>query len=318
MSKEEKQRGEPKPCVFIHVNHRQILGAHVGEKSLRYFSRHNDKFDVKFIETKDHPFLLAKEGEMFLRNGVKRKWRMNDLQSFTPLRFMPPELMNYRGRAVVIDPDVFAVGDVWDLLSRDMGGKAIMCRPRSKVISDINGKLASSVMLLDCAKLKHWNAEEQFNEMFNGRRDYKKWITLMYEDRSTIGLLENSWNDLDVLNKKTRMLHTTKRWTQPWKAGLPIDFVPADKFDAFPPLGWLLYFRRKIFGDYSFLGRYKSHPDKNQEDFFFALLQECIDDGSVTEEMVQNEMLLDHVRKDAPGVLSRAPSVDQVIAALPA
>ena len=43
----------------------------------------------------------------------------------------------------------------------------------------------------------------------------------MYEDRKTIGLLENSWNDLDVLNSNTRMLHTTRRWTQPWKAGLP-------------------------------------------------------------------------------------------------
>jgi hypothetical protein len=38
----------------------------------------------------------------------------------------------------------------------------------------------------------------------------------------------------------------------------------------------------------------------------------------VTEEMVQNEMLLDHVRKDAPSVLSKAPPVDRVIAALPA
>jgi hypothetical protein len=317
MSKKVSKRDQAKPCVFIHVNHKQILGAHVGEKSLRYFSSNNDKFDVRFIETKDHCFLYARHGDLFLRNGVERKWRMNDLQSFTPLRFMPPELMNYQGRAVVIDPDVFAVGDVWDLLSRDMEGKAIMCRPRSKTNRDINGKLASSVMLLDCAKLKHWNAEQQFNEMFEGKRDYKKWITLMYEDRSTIGLLENSWNDLDMLNKNTRMLHTTKRWTQPWKAGLPIDFVPADKFDAFPPLGWLLHLRRKIFGDYSFLGHYKTHPDKNQENLFFALLQECIKDGSVTEEMVRNEMLLDHVRKDAPSVLRRAPSIEQVLEAIP-
>jgi hypothetical protein len=318
MSQQINRSATPKPCVFIHVNHKQILGAHVGEKSLRYFSNNNDKFDVKFIETKDHPFLSAKEGEMFLRNGVMRKWRMNDLQSFTPLRFMPPELMGYKGRAVVIDPDVFAVSDVWELLNRDMHGKAILCRPRSKKNRDINGKLATSVMLLDCAKLQHWSVEQQFNEMFEGRRDYKKWITLMYEDRSIIGLIENSWNDLDVLNKRTKMLHTTKRWTQPWKAGLPIDFVPADKFETFPPLGWLLYFRRKIFGDYAFLGNYKVHPDKNQEDLFFALLQECVDDGTVTEEMVQNEMLLDHVRKDAPSVLSNAPSVDRVVAALPA
>jgi hypothetical protein len=173
-------------------------------------------------------------------------------------------------------------------------------------------------MLLDCAKLRHWRAEEQFNEMFEGQRDYKKWITLMYEDRKSIGLIENSWNDLDVLNKRTKLLHTTKRWTQPWKAGLPIDFVPADKMDSFPPLGWLLYLRRKLFGDYSFLGHYKPHPDKNQEGLFFALLQECLNDGTVTEAMVQQEMLLDHVRKDALAVLGKAPRLDQLVAGLPA
>jgi hypothetical protein len=318
----EKQSTEieadPKPCVFIHVNHKQILGAYVGERSLRHFSENNDKFDVKFIETKDHDFLLAKEGEYFLRDGVRREWRMNDLQSFTPLRFMPPELMGYRGRAVVIDPDVFAVSDVWDLLNRDMDGKAIMCRPRNRVRADINGPLASSVMLLDCAKLTHWKAEEQFNEMFEGRRDYKKWITLMYEDRSTVGLIENSWNDLDVLNQRTKMLHTTKRWTQPWKAGLPIDFVPRDGLTPFLPTGLAMWARRKIFGDYAFLGHYKPHPDKNQEDLFFGLLQECLDEGSVTEDMVQHEMLSDHVRKDAADVLSKARTVEQTVAALPA
>ncbi len=318
MSKEVKPRREPKPCVFIHVNHKHIVNAHIGEQSLRYFSRNNDKFDVKFIETKDHPFLPAKEGEIFLRNGSKRKWCMNDWQSFAPLRFMPPELMNYHGRALVIDPDIFTVGDVWDLLSRDMEGKAIMCRPCSRISRDINGKLASSIMLLDCAKLRHWKVEQQFNGMFDGQRDYGKWTALMYEDRSTIGLLENSWNNLGLPNEKTGMLHTSERSAQPWDTGLPIDFVRADKFDAFSSQRWLSYSRRKVVGDYSFPGRYKSHPDKNQEDLFFALLLQCFDDGTVSGDMVQYEMLLDRVRKDAPGVISRVPSVDQVIAALPA
>jgi hypothetical protein len=154
--------------------------------------------------------------------------------------------------------------------------------------------------------------------MFEGRRDYKKWITLMYEDRSTVGLIENSWNDLDVLNQRTKMLHTTKRWTQPWKAGLPIDFVPRDGLTPFLPTGLAMWARRKIFGDYAFLGHYKPHPDKNQEDLFFGLLQECLDEGSVTEDMVQHEMLSDHVRKDAADVLSKARTVEQTVAALPA
>ena len=104
--------GEPKPRVFIHVNHKQIVGALVGIQSIRRASRHNDRFDVELIQHKDHPFLHEREGQLFLRNGVQRPWKNEDLQSFTPLRFMPPELMGYQGRAVVIDPDVFAVGDV--------------------------------------------------------------------------------------------------------------------------------------------------------------------------------------------------------------
>jgi hypothetical protein len=289
----------------------------VGERSLRHFSENNDKFDVKFIETRDHPFLWARENDLFLRNGVKRKWLNDDLQSFTPLRFMPPELMGYEGRALVIDPDVFAVSDVWQLLNRDMNGKAILCRPRSRISKSVNGAMASSVMLLDCAKLKHWRVEDQFNEMFDGERDYKKWITLSYEERDTIGLLEKNWNDLDVLNQRTKMLHTTKRWTQPWKAGLPIDFIPADKFKYFPPFGWIMHLRRKLFGDYAMLGHYKSHPDKNQEDLFFGLLRECMDLGTVSNDMVTREMSRNHVRKDAVGVVNRVRPIFETLAALP-
>jgi hypothetical protein len=309
---------DAKPCVFIHTNHKQILGAHVGERALRHFSSNNDKFDVKFIETKDHPFLKVREGDEFLRNGVKRAWKMDDLQSFTPLRFMPPQLMGYKGRAIVMDPDVFAVSDIWELLNRDMGGKAILCRPRSRISKDINGSMATSVMLLDCAKLSHWKPEQQFNEMFDGDRDYKKWITLQYEERELLGLLEKNWNDLDVLNQDTKMLHTTKRWTQPWKSGLPIDFMPADKSKYFPPIGWAMHLRRKLFGDYGLLGKYKDHPDKNQEDLFFGLLKECLEMGTVTQEMVDFEMSQDHVRHDAVEVVSRVRPLGDTLSAIPA
>ena len=139
---------------------------------------HADQFDVKIIEHKDYPFFEQYEGREYLRDGVKRHWRNDDLQSFTPLRFMPPELMGYQGRAVVVDPDVFAVGDVYELLTRDMAGKAIMCRTRSGTTRLNAGNYASSVMLLDCAKLTHWRVEEQFAELFTFERDYRNWINL--------------------------------------------------------------------------------------------------------------------------------------------
>ncbi|MDH3901230.1 MAG: hypothetical protein OEU51_09320 [Gammaproteobacteria bacterium] len=294
-------------CVFIHTNHKQIVGAIVAEYALRRNSRNNDKFDVRIIQLKDHPFFREHEGRLYLRDGMKRPWINEDLQSFTPLRFMPPELMSYSGRAVVIDPDIFAVGDVWELLSRDMQGKAIMCRPRggSKGLND--KCLATSVMLLDCTKLTHWRVEQQFDAMFEFKRDYMDWICLKTEPRETIGLFENEWNDFDHLTDQTKMLHTTKRRTQPWKTGLPIDHRPREKFRKFPPLRVLMKARRKLLGEYALLGHYKRHPDPNQENLFFGLLKECLEKGLIDEAMIRDEMHQNHVRHDALKVLERTP-----------
>lgn len=74
-----------KPCVFIHTNHKQILGALVGAYSIRRQSRHNSKFDVCLIRHADPPFLHEREGASFLRDGISRVWRNEDLQSFTPI-----------------------------------------------------------------------------------------------------------------------------------------------------------------------------------------------------------------------------------------
>jgi len=291
--------------VFIHTNHKQIVGALVAQYALKRNSPHADQFEVELIHTADYSWLRDFEGKMYLRDGVKRVWLNDDLQSFTPLRFMPPKLMGYQGRAIVIDPDIFAVTDVWDLLTRDMQGKAIMCRPRSGPKGFIDKILASSVMLLDCAKLGHWDAEQGFREMFEFTRDYQPWIGLKLEDRETIGLFENEWNDFDRLTSKTRMLHNTRRKTQPWKTGLPTDWRPAERFRLFPPLAWLMRARRKLFGEYALLGNYRRHPDPNQERFFFGLLKECLEQGVVTEEMLQEEMASNHVRHDALEVLER-------------
>jgi hypothetical protein len=294
-------------CVFIHTNHKQITGALVAQYALKRNSVNADKFDVRIIDTADYPWLQEHEGRMYLRDGVKRVWLNDDLQSFTPLRFMPPKLMGYQGRAIVIDPDIFAVGDAWELLNRDMQGKAIMCRMRSGPKGYVDKCMASSVMLLDCAKLSHWDAEQGFREMFEFKRDYQPWICLKLEDRESIGFFEAEWNDFDRLTRRTKMVHNTRRRTQPWKTGLPTDWRPAERFRLFPPVAWAMRARRKLFGEYAFLGNYKAHPDPNQERFFFGLLRECLENGIITEKMLRDEMAKNHVRHDALEVLERTP-----------
>jgi hypothetical protein len=294
-----------KKAVFIHTNERQWIGALVSAYSLRRNSAQPDAFDVQIIHVKDHPFLWDKVGQPFLRGGTTRIWRIDDLQSFTPLRFLPPRLMGYEGRAVVIDPDIFAVGDIHELLTRDMEGKAVMGRARSQ------GKksfcLATSVMLLECARLRHWQPEKEFNELFEFKRDYKAWMCLAHEARENVGFFEAEWNDFDRLTPQTRLLHNTKRKTQPWKTGLPVDFTPPDKLKRYPGLRQLRRLRDRLFGEYTFRGRYLAHPDPNQERFFFGLLRECLDKGIVDEALLREEMRCNHVRQDALELLDRTP-----------
>ena len=97
-------------CVFIHTNHRQMLGAIVGKHALLRNSANTDKFEVRFIELSDAAFMKAREGQLYLRDADRRPWLNDDLQSFTPLRFMPPQLMNFEGRALA-DEIVLHVDD---------------------------------------------------------------------------------------------------------------------------------------------------------------------------------------------------------------
>lgn len=283
-----------KNSVFVHTNGKQLAGAIVSAHSLKRNSRSPESFDVKIIRQEDYAFFKEFEGRQFLRAGGWRTWRNADLQSFTPTRFMPPELLGYQGRAVVIDPDVFAVGDVNDLLTRDMAGKAIMARHRP----GHNGRedyVASSVMLLDCVKLKHWNVRRQFEELFTGKLDYENWNILANEPRESIGFLAPEWNDFDALTPVTKLLHNTKRRTQPWKTGLPIDFTNR--------VAWIG----------RFWGKYKKHPDPRQEAFFFSLLRECVDTGQISLEQIRSEMNDNHIRHDALELMHTVPPIEKIL-----
>lgn len=279
-----------KPAVFIQANDRQLLGAKISAHSYKKASARPDSFDVKIMRVQDFPRLMQ-PGQSILRAGHVRDWDPDDLQSFTPLRFAPPSLMNYEGRALVTDPDCFGVGDVADLLERDMDGKAIMAvaRPGHNQQADY---IATSVMLLDTAKLTHWQFDRDLDDLFNGRFDYVHWIELKREDRSTIGLLEPRWNDFDRLTDETGILHTTKRRTQPWKTGLPVDYTLRER----GPFDFLRRWSRR---------HYEAHPDPRQEAFVYSLLADLVDSGEVSRDELKSEMAANHVRHESLQLVDR-------------
>ena len=55
--------------------------------------------------------------------------------------------------------------------------------------------------------------------------DYTEQMQLVHENNDSILEVSRVWNSIDELNDETKVLHTSKRETQPWKTGLPIDFT---------------------------------------------------------------------------------------------
>jgi hypothetical protein len=161
------------------------------------------------------------------------------------------------------------------------------------------GHWASSVMLLDCAKLRHWRAEEDFGRLFAGERDYADWMWLLLEPEGLVGELEEQWNHFDKLDATTKLLHNTHRRTQPWKTGLPADFTPRGKHVDAGGSFFTRALARLRGRQEGPRGRYKPHPDPNQERFFFGLLRECLDAGVIDKAIVEDEIARKHVRSDA-------------------
>ena len=286
-------------AVFIHTNPKQIVGALVASHALKSRSTAPERFDVRIVQTTDFPEFDQFEGRSYLRENKQAVWRNDDLQSFTPLRFAVPELMNYTGRAVLIDPDIFALGDINELLDRDMNGAAVMAR---QMEGDFRrpSHYASSVMLLDCGKLKHWQWAADFERVFRGERDYRDWMWLLLEPAGSVAPLEPVWNDFDRLTPDTRLLHNTHRRTQPWKTGLPSDFTPRGTTFKSRAGIWL----RKLTGRGA--GRYRRHPDPAQERLFFRMLGECLENGSIDRALLDAEIARGHVRADALDCITRA------------
>ena len=277
--------------VFIRTNKKQILGGMLGKHAILRTAAHPEQIEVRYMIVDDLPLFRDFQGKSYKRHGETITYDINDLQSFTLSAFMAPELAGYEGRAMVIDPDIFALADVEALFNRDLQGKALAARPK-------RGVWDTSVMMLDCAKLRHWNMKKILDDLAAGRTSYEEWMSLKNEQ---VQDLEPEWNSWDVLVPETKLLHTTNRLTQPWRAGLKVDFTRnrMPKLFGVIPREWIARLRGTI------PSRYQEHPDQKIRAFFFELVRDALAKGAVTEEQVRSEIAAGHVRKD---LMERLPT----------
>lgn len=138
---------------------------------------------------------------------------------FTYTRFLVPHLCDYDGSALFLDNDMLCLGDVREIAELDMTPYALRVvkhdyRPTATVKmygcqqTSYPRKNWSSMMLMDCAKLKLWT--QAVVETATGAYLHR------FQDiaDSLIGELPRTWNTLDWMDQTTKLIH----WTSggPW------------------------------------------------------------------------------------------------------
>lgn len=275
--------------IFICSNENQLIGAKVAKNSIIRRSNYSED-DVEIILESDVPRLSYFFSKPYLREGRMLTFDKNDMQSFTLLRFYIPELMGYKGKALVIDPDVFLVGEGLEQLENfDLANTSIYARKGLK-----KNSWGSSVLLLSCKHLQHWSLELFIEKLHQGRIDYDDLINLRYE--KSISPLETKWNEFDEIKSDTILLHTTEKLTQPWRAGLKLNsnIKPILKFIPRAPI-------YKIFGKNLTLGR--EHPSQEINNFFFGELSKCISTNIISIDEINLGIKNKYLRKDLKDVL---------------
>ncbi len=270
--------------VFICTDDEQLISAKVSRSFLLKNSSLS-KNDINIINEKDFSELDLIKDNYYLRKGNREYLKHNDLQRFTFLRFVVPSLMNYQGRALVIDPDIFLVRRGIDELDKLLLDNHILCRKGIK-----KGTYATSLMYLDCSKFKSWSLEKIIKDLVSGACDYDDLINLR-NNKFKVGLIESYWNDFDNLSKNTIFLHTTQKVTQPWRKGLPLNsYIP-------PILGFIKRdFIYKMLNKPLNIG--VDHPNRKINDLFLSQLRSCVIEKSISKSELEIAVSNGYIRKD--------------------
>lgn len=246
--------------IYIQQNKKQYLASKIAASS---FLRNGvENKNIFFIEFEKNKLLNDQLGKKYLREG-KLKIFKNDLQSFTLLRFLAPEMNSFKDRILVIDPDVFAIQNISRIFNEISNNDEIGC-------TFYNNKPRSEVMIINAFKVR-WNFNQIINDIFNLKLDYSRVMSLGFEDNRRIKEISKIYNSHDKIYPDTVLLHTTNRITQPWKEGLKIDFeIHQSKYYCLKQ-----YFKKfigKNFDSSVTEKKYLRHPDvkviKKIKDFF--------------------------------------------------
>jgi Glycosyl transferase family 8 len=150
---------------------------------------------------------------------------------FSFQRFLIPEVVGYKGRAIYLDADMQVFKDIRGLWMRPFNGADILAVEEPV---ETGRRPQFSVMVLNCDSLK-WKVREIVDDLDKGVLTYAQLMYEMTVAKSIDRCIDPAWNSLErYAEGKTALLHYTDMHTQPWVSQInPLGYLwVRDLFEA--------------------------------------------------------------------------------------
>ena len=132
---------------------------------------------------------------------------------FSFQRFVIPEVVGYKGRAIYLDADMQVFKDIRSLWMRPFNGAEILAVEEPV---ETGRRPQFSVMVLDCDSL-NWKVREIVDDLDKGMLTYAQLMNEMNVSKTIDRCIDPVWNSLErYVQGKTALLHYTDMHTQPW------------------------------------------------------------------------------------------------------
>lgn len=210
MPKQERVR------VFIGSGEASLLERKTLIYSLRKFTQR--ELDI-YVFNGTHNAIEVNDKEPYLAPLPLHLKYQNRVTEFSLYRFLIPELCNYQGMAIYLDSDMVCLEDIGKLFDTDLEGCDFLVK--NEAYQEISENLwGLSAILFDCSRCK-FDLEEIFSQIDQGFYTYSDFSRMSSRfvkiHPYQIGKMPGEWNSFDYWDHKTKIIHYTNLYTQPWK-----------------------------------------------------------------------------------------------------
>ncbi len=201
--------------VFIGSGEASRIERKVMIHSLRKYAKR--ELDI-YVFNGTHNAIELNDEEPFLA-PLSLKLKYQNTTEFSLYRFLIPEICNYQGRAIYVDSDTICLTDIAELFDTPMNGYDFLTKKGSYAHRGSH-LWGLSVMLFNCEKCR-FDLKTIFDKIEQGLYTYSDFsrmseLFLSHHDYS-IGEMNPNWNVFDYWDDKTKLIHYTNLYTQPWK-----------------------------------------------------------------------------------------------------